>query len=120
MYPQAIEEFKIAGQLSGDKYEIDSAAAMEEGFRVGGWNGALKKALEVDLAQRKKSFGSSYRIAALYAQLGDKERAFEWLNTAVREHDEPLMIGIKTEFQMDPLRSDPRFAELARKIGLPQ
>jgi serine/threonine protein kinase len=120
MYPESINEFKIAGQLSGDKYEIEYAAAMDEGFRAGGWKGAVSKALEVDLAKRKMSHGSPYRIATLYAQLGDKERAFEWLNTAVREHDEPLMIGIKTDFQMDPLRSDPRFAELLQKIGLPQ
>jgi hypothetical protein len=51
--------------------------------------------------------------------LGDKDQAFRWLNTAYRERDWRLW-GSETEFSLDPLRSDPRFAELLRKVGLPQ
>ena len=51
--------------------------------------------------------------------MGDKEQAFRWLDTAYREHDWMLM-GLKTHFPLDPLRSDPRFDELVRKVGLPQ
>jgi hypothetical protein len=50
---------------------------------------------------------------------GNKEQAFQWLDTAYREHDWPL-IALNTELQLDPVRSDPRFAELVRKVGLPQ
>ena len=48
----------------------------------------------------------------------DKGHAFQWLNTAYQEHD-VLIIGIRADFAMDPLRSDPRFAAPVRKIGLP-
>lgn len=58
-------------------------------------------------------------IATLYADLGDKDQAFRWLNTAYEERDW-LLEGLRTNFQLDPLRSDPRFAELVRKVGLPQ
>jgi hypothetical protein len=58
-------------------------------------------------------------IARFYADLGDEEQAFRWLDTAYREHDW-LLIGSNTYFQLAPLRSDPRFAELVRKVGLPQ
>jgi hypothetical protein len=57
-------------------------------------------------------------IASFYADQGDKEHAFQWLDTAYREHDW-LLIGLNTFFQFDPIRSDPRFADLVRKVGLP-
>jgi eukaryotic-like serine/threonine-protein kinase len=120
-YPEAIQEFRIDAQLEGDKNFAEFAAALDTGFRTGGWPGALRKAIEVSLALRKNksSYGSPYGIASLYADLGDKEHAFEWLNTAYQEHDGGLP-GIRTDFTMDSLRSDPRYAELVRKIGLPQ
>jgi hypothetical protein len=58
-------------------------------------------------------------IATLYSDSGDKDQAFKWLNTAYQERDFNL-IGLNTDFLLDPLRSDPRFAELVRKVGLPQ
>jgi len=51
--------------------------------------------------------------------LGHKDQAFQWLNTAYQERD-PELVGLKTDFVLDPIRSDPRFAELVRKVGLPQ
>jgi serine/threonine protein kinase len=119
MYLQAIEESKTYGQLSGDRNETDFASAAEQGFRSGGWKGALTKGIETLQAQRKTDYSSAYRIAALYADLGEKDQAFRWLNTAYQEHDWRLAL-LKTHFVLDPLRSDPRFAELVRKVGLPQ
>jgi len=55
----------------------------------------------------------------LYADLSDQEHAFEWLNTAYQERDAGLM-NLRTDFTMDSMRSDPRYAELVRKIGFPQ
>jgi len=120
MYPQVIEEWKAYGQLSGDRNESDFASATEQGFRAAGWKGALTKGIEARQGQRKTGYFSEYRIAELYADLGDKDQAFRWLNTAYQERDFLLMEGLKTDFALDPLRSDPRFAELVRKMGLPQ
>ena len=92
---------------------------MEQGFRSGGWKGALTKGIEVRLAQHKTGYSSAYEIAQLYADLGDEEQAFRWLNTAYQERGFYLL-GLKTDFLLDPLRSDPRFDELVRKVGLPQ
>ena len=119
MYPQVIEEWKAFGQLSGDRHSSDLASAMEQGFRSAGWKGALIKGTEIRQAHRKAGYSSAYRIAELYADLGDKDQAFRWLNTAYQEHDGGL-VGLKTDFLLDALRSDPRFAELVRKVGLPQ
>jgi eukaryotic-like serine/threonine-protein kinase len=119
MYPQAIEEMGAYGQLSGDRNDSDFASAMERGFRSAGWKGALTKGIETRQAQRKIGYSSAYGIAALYADVGDKDQAFRWLNTAYQERD-IYLLGLKTDFLLDPIRSDPRFAELVRKVGLPQ
>jgi eukaryotic-like serine/threonine-protein kinase len=118
-YPQVIQESKTAAQLKGDKNYAEFAAALEAGFRSDGWLGALRKAIEVLLAQRKTGYISSYTIAGLYADLGDKDHAFEWLNTAYQEHDTNL-VTLRTDFHFDSLRSAPRYAELMRRIGFPQ
>jgi eukaryotic-like serine/threonine-protein kinase len=118
MYPQVIEEWKVFGQLSGDRNDSNFASAVEQGFRSAGWRGALTKGIEARQAQRKTGYYSGFIIATLYADLGDKDQAFHWLYTAYQERDLNLL-GLKTDFQLDPLRSDPRFAELVRKVGLP-
>ncbi|HTZ98218.1 MAG TPA: protein kinase [Terriglobales bacterium] len=121
-YAEAIQEFKTGSQLEGDKNYIEWANAADSGFRSGGWPEAMRKALEVNLAQRKKSGGeyvSPWGIAQFYALLGDKDRAFEWLNTAYQEHDGSI-VNVLTDLEFESIRSDPRFTELAHKIGLPQ
>jgi serine/threonine protein kinase len=120
-YAETIQEFSTAAQLEGDKTAAEIAAALEEGFRSGGWPAAMRKAIEVSLALRKTStnFVSPYLIASYYAELGDKDHSFEWLNTAYQEHD-VFLVGLRTDYTMDSLRSDPRYAELVHKIGLPQ
>ena len=55
----------------------------------------------------------------MYAELGEKDQAFRWFETAYQERDR-LLLNLKTDYGLDPIRSDPRFAELLRKVGLPQ
>jgi hypothetical protein len=94
-------------------------ALMEKGYRSAGWRGALSKALETRLAQRNTGYVSPYEIATLHASLGDEDNAFKWLDAAFEDRDIGLM-RLKTDFLLDRLRSDPRFPELVRKVGLSQ
>ena len=103
----------------GDRSESDFASALEQGFRSAGWKGAVTKGIEARKAQRKNGYRSAYGIAELYAELGDKDQALQWLNTAYQERDVNLL-NLKTDFALDPIRSDPQFAELVRRVGLPQ
>jgi tetratricopeptide (TPR) repeat protein len=58
-----------------------------------------------------------FHFALAYASLGDKEAAFKWLNEAC-EHHNPGVAYIKVEPLLDNLRSDARFPELLKKVGL--
>jgi TolB-like protein/Flp pilus assembly protein TadD len=58
-----------------------------------------------------------YEIALVYAGLGKKQEAFKWLEEAYDAHDAGLLY-LKVDPCLDPLRSDPRFDDLMRKVGL--
>ncbi len=120
MYPQALEEWSTYGRLSGLPTTIESAAALNHGFHAGGWSQALTEVIAVHENRRKNGGDvSAFEIARFYADRGDKEKAFEWLDVAYREHDS-LLIGLNIQPQFNSIRSDPRFAALATKIGLPK
>jgi serine/threonine protein kinase/tetratricopeptide (TPR) repeat protein len=86
--------------------------------RLGERNEALRMVEELR-ALAKRSFVSSFSFALVYAGLEDRDQAFTWLEKACEERFNRLAY-VKVEAFWDPLRSDPRFAELLRRIGLPQ
>ena len=119
MYPQALAEFdKIANQ--------DKGVAPENQFVAGtlGWiyavSGRRADALKIarefrDLSSR--AYVDFYEIAGIYAGLGDKGEAFRWLEKAYEERSATMVyLGIDVFWQ--GMRSDPRFADLLRRIGL--
>ena len=63
----------------------------------------------------KQAYVSSYDLAILYVGLGDKDRALEQLNKSYEDRA-GFIIYLNVEPLFDPLRSDPRFAELVRKM----
>ena len=76
-----------------------------------------QKALAELQEQSKQRYISPAVIALIYAALGDKDQAFAWLEKSVEEHD-LTTARLKVDQRFDPLRSDPRFAELVRRVGL--
>jgi serine/threonine-protein kinase len=67
----------------------------------------------------KSKYIMNYWVASSYAALGEKEAAFAELEKAYQAHDW-FLPRIKTDPFMDPLRDDPRFKDLIRRIGLPE
>ena len=63
--------------------------------------------------------GLAYVIAILSALIGETEEGMTWLERAYEEHD-PLLVQAKIDPQLEPLRSDPRFDDLLRRIGFPE
>ncbi len=68
-------------------------------------------------ALSKQRYVPSYPIAAIYAALGQKEEAFAWLERAYGERDS-WMDYLGLDPRLDGLRSDPRFADLLRRMNL--
>jgi eukaryotic-like serine/threonine-protein kinase len=67
----------------------------------------------------KHQYVSPSIFSLMYTGLGEKDQAFQWLNRAFESHD-PALENLKIDPSFDPLRGDPRFAELMKKVGLPQ
>jgi tetratricopeptide (TPR) repeat protein len=58
----------------------------------------------------------SFYIAVMYSALDEKELAFQWLEQAYEDHDME-MVWLKAEPQLYPLHDDPRFLDLAKRVG---
>jgi len=67
----------------------------------------------------KQRYVEAYSFAIVYAGLGEKDAAFQWLEQSYQDRANDLG-GLKIDALVDNLRSDPRFADLVRRVGLPQ
>jgi hypothetical protein len=61
-----------------------------------------------------------YNVSVIYAGLGENDQAFAWLDRAYNDRSYYLAVYLTTDARMDSLRSDPRFGELQRRVGLPE
>ena len=83
--------------------------------------GKVKEARDClqEIRQRvKKDELGAYSAALVYAGLGEKDQAFEWLERAYEDRDQG-MVFLKVDPPLDPLRSDPRFQDLLRRMNFP-
>jgi hypothetical protein len=93
-------------------------ASITRVFASLGNRGAAGKILEELLAGSKTKYVSPYDIAVVYDGLNDKARTFEWLNKAYEEHS-AFMVYMNSDPWLQPLRSEPLFQDLLRRMGLP-
>jgi serine/threonine-protein kinase len=115
MYPEAIAEFQKASTLSGNGKEY--MAILGQAYALAGKRADAMKLIEELKAESKQHYVPSSGIAVINAALGDKDRAFEWFEKAYAERDYGL-VSLKISPQLDNLRSDRRFADLLRRVGL--
>jgi serine/threonine protein kinase/Tfp pilus assembly protein PilF len=113
-YDKALQEDQRSLTLGG---EPELSAAMGRAYAANGWEGVMKKRVEL-FQKRGTSDYDPVNVAEGYASLGEKDKAFLWLERAYQEHGSLLFI--KSEPAFDYLRSDARYAELLRRMGLPQ
>jgi tetratricopeptide (TPR) repeat protein len=115
MYKEAVAEFLEAKELSADN--VDVLASLAHTFAVSGEREEASKVLARLKKLSKRKYVSPYNLAVVYTGLGEKDRVFEWLHKAYEENAE-WMIYLTLDPRFDPLRTDSRFTELARRVGL--
>jgi tetratricopeptide (TPR) repeat protein len=114
-YDEAITEWRQSFILRG---ENQLASSITAAYRRAGYAGALRVWLSDLLEKSRHEYVSPLRIAELYALLGEKNEAFVWLEKAFQEHTGDLM-KLNSYPLWDSLRSDMRFKDLVRRVGLP-
>jgi TolB-like protein len=115
MYDKSIEaearELMLFGQSEG-------AVELKRVYATSGIKGVRQWYIKRDSDPAKSGYSPTI-VAANYAFLGDKDNAFAWLEKAYEQRASEL-IFLKTGWEWENLHSDPRYADLLRRIGFPQ
>jgi eukaryotic-like serine/threonine-protein kinase len=113
-HKEAVDEREKILSLSGSP---ELAASIEEDFSRSGYKGVLQSWMDGLTEISKHRYVSSYSIAEAYMRMGEKEKAFDWLEKAYEEHDSGLVsVGVDPLF--DSVRSDARFRDLVKRLRL--
>jgi TolB-like protein/DNA-binding winged helix-turn-helix (wHTH) protein/Tfp pilus assembly protein PilF len=114
MYAEAVAELQKAVKLSGDSPTC--LANLARAYVASGKRSEAVKLLDVLKKRSSTGYSNASEIAMIYASLGDTDQAMNWLEKGFEERFNP---GVLIRPGFDPLRSDPRFQNLLRRIGLP-
>jgi TolB-like protein/Tfp pilus assembly protein PilF len=117
MYGEGLAEIqKAVGLMRGNRRNTGTLGWAYA--KLGNKDEALKIIAQLKAGSKNDS-GAPLDMAAIYAALGQKDDAFKWLQTALEEHSFG-MVFVKCSPEFDSLRSDPRYTDLLRRMGLPQ
>jgi TolB-like protein/DNA-binding winged helix-turn-helix (wHTH) protein/Tfp pilus assembly protein PilF len=116
--PEAISEYQKAVELSNGNQS--AKASLAHAFAAIGDRANVEKILRDLQHESKNRYVSPYILATVYAGLGEKDKAFQYLEKAFDVRSLDLSSNLKADLRIDNLRSDPRFKDLARRVGLPQ
>jgi eukaryotic-like serine/threonine-protein kinase len=111
-YAKAVQELQRELTMNGDR---ELSAAIGQAYATAGWKGVIKKEAEVYQAPGK--YYDPESAASAYAELGDEDMAFFWLNRGYKAH---ALLFIKASRGFDSLHNDPRYSYLLSRMGLPQ
>jgi tetratricopeptide (TPR) repeat protein len=115
-YSEAVAEFIKMAELVG---RGEASREIHDAYANGGWNGYLRYVAENGTTKTTAGYRQAYGVAASLAGLGEKDEAFAWLEKAYQQREYELTL-LRVSPEMDNLRSDPRFTDLLRRVGLAQ
>jgi TolB-like protein/DNA-binding winged helix-turn-helix (wHTH) protein len=117
MERESIEELELTWKLFGFE---DVPPAIHRAYIDGGFAAAMQESgHQMALLHDRRIVALPTEAAKYYAFAGDNERALKWLQTALEERDGALT-WLNREQVWDPLRDDPRFRAIVRRVGLPR
>ncbi len=100
----------------GDPTQIAVVRRLTDSYHANGFAGYLRELATFDLEDNPDR--DAYRIAQCFAQLGERDLAFHYLDRSYQLHQSDLLT-MNADPELDSLRSDPRFLSLRRRVGLP-
>ena len=116
MYAEAISEFEQVLKLSGGRFL--GTASLAHAYALAGKRSEAQKLLNELLQQSTQRYVSPASIAIVYVALDDKDQAFAWLEKG-NEIRDMNVVRLKVDPRYESLRSDPRFNDLVKRMGLP-
>jgi TolB-like protein/Tfp pilus assembly protein PilF len=116
MYPEALNAYARDAALQNRSDVVDRAYV----YGIAGQREKALKALEEVKQDWKRGKRPPGALAFIYEGLGDKDQTFQWLEKAFEERDTAWFPMSKVSPMSDPLRSDPRFQALMRRMNLPE
>jgi TolB-like protein/Tfp pilus assembly protein PilF len=116
MYPEAFAELQKVLKIFP---HTNSVAALGELYARWGRTREARNTIRQLQKRSEKEYVSDYWVATIYAALGEKDRAFQLLENAYNERSEWILF-LKVDPRFANLRTDSRFADLIRRVGLPQ
>ncbi|HTE87407.1 MAG TPA: hypothetical protein VK639_00475, partial [Terriglobales bacterium] len=108
-----------AASLSNDRESLAIAEEVARVYSRYGYRASIAREIEMTKQLVKHRYVDPVDFAYSYAELGDKEQTFAWLEKAFAEKSGGLEV-IKTVPALDQWHSDPRYVELLKKMGMPQ
>jgi eukaryotic-like serine/threonine-protein kinase len=114
----AVAEFQSA--LALDKENTEIWSGLGHAYASSGNRVEAHKVLDHLKELSANSYVAPYSVAIVYAGLGEKDEVFSWLDRAYQDRSYFLAVYLTTDSRLDGLRADPRFAELKRRVGLPE
>jgi tetratricopeptide (TPR) repeat protein len=117
MYPEALHEMEEAKNLLPENLAVQSDIGHV--YAVSGDRAAAGRVMAWLKRESVRRYVNQYELALIHVGLGDKDQAFAALERAFREHSDQL-IYLKVDPRLDSMRSDSRFQDLIRRVGIPQ
>jgi serine/threonine protein kinase/Tfp pilus assembly protein PilF len=116
-YDLWFEEWKKSAALANDHEDLAVAAEGARVYAKSGFRQAVTRIIELEKDLSHRRYVDSGTVAYDYAQLGDKDQTFAWLEKALTQKAESLQL-IKAVKAMEPFHSDPRYMDLLKRMGL--